>query len=219
MPTFSLILLHGLGADGRDMQPIAQTITQAIEQAIKARLRTPSLTMRIHCPDAPARPVTVNGGYVMPAWFDLYSLNADARSDTQGITQSVKRIQTLLNAEHAAGVPWTNIILGGFSQGGVIAMHCALNLPERLGGLLALSSWLPSADGLTPSADARQTPVFIGHGKEDDLIPLSAATRTRDTLTQLGYRNIQQHSYPIPHSVSMEEIDDIAQWLSQQLAH
>ncbi len=214
MPPISLILLHGLGADGRDMQPIAQ----AIQQALAARLHTPQLNMRIHCPDAPARPVSVNGGYVMPAWFDLYSLHADARSDMQGIEQSRQRISALLAAEHAAGVAWQRIILGGFSQGGVIAMHCALHQSERLGGLLALSTWLPQTDLPAPSPAACQTPVFIGHGEDDDLIPVSAATRTRDSLSQLGYRDIQQRSYPIPHSINMQEIDDIAAWLAQHLA-
>ncbi len=217
MPPISLILLHGLGADGRDMQPIAR----AIEQALAARLHSPQLNMRIHCPDAPARPVSVNGGYIMPAWFDLYSLNADARSDTRidtlGIEQSRQRISMLLASEHAAGVPWKNIILGGFSQGGVIAMHCALHQPERLGGLLALSTWLPPTDLPTPNPAACQTPVFIGHGEDDDLIPITAATRTHDSLSLLGYRDIQQRSYLIPHSVNIQEIDDIAAWLTQHL--
>ena len=210
MPTLSLILLHGLGADGNDMQPIAQAIT--------ARLQTPQRNIRIHCPDAPARPVTVNGGYVMPAWFDLYSLEAHARIDIDGIEQSRQRISRLIAAELAAGILPEHIILGGFSQGGVIAIHCALHQPQRLGGLLALSTWLPHTDLPSPSHAACQTPVFIGHGTDDDLIPLQAAHRTQTTLAELGYTTILQQSYPMPHSISMEEMDDMTAWLTQHLA-
>lgn len=209
MPPISLILLHGLGANGSDMQPIAH----ALHHALKTRLRTPHLELRIHCPDAPARPVSVNGGHIMPAWFDLYSLEADARVDSQGIEQSRQRISALLAAEHAAGVPWRRIILGGFSQGGVIALHCALQLPERLGGVLALSTWLPDAPS-APAPAATQTPVFIAHGEFDDLIPLSAAARTEETLGRLGCAELQRRQYPVAHGVSMEEIDDIAVWLT-----
>ena len=210
MPTLSLILLHGLGADGNDMQPIAQAIT--------ARLQTPQRNIRIHCPDAPARPVTVNGGYVMPAWFDLYSLEAHARIDIDGIEQSRQRISRLIAAELAAGILPEHIILGGFSQGGVIAIHCALHQPQRLGGLLALSTWLPHTDLPSPSHAACQTPVFIGHGPDDDLIPLPAAHHTQATLAELGYTRILQQSYPMPHSISMEEMDDMTAWLTQHLA-
>ncbi|MGD9889057.1 MAG: alpha/beta hydrolase [Halothiobacillaceae bacterium] len=210
MTTLSLILLHGLGASGNDMQPIAQAIT--------ARLQTPQRNIRIHCPDAPARPVTVNGGYVMPAWFDLYSLEAHTRMDIDGIEQNRQRISQLIAAELAAGILPEHIILGGFSQGGVIAMHCALHQPQRLGGLLALSTWLPHTDLPSPSHAACQTPVFIGHGTDDDLIPLQAAHRTQTTLAELGYTTILQQSYPMPHSISMEEIDDMSAWLTQHLA-
>lgn len=207
----SLILLHGLGADGNDMQPIAQ--------ALAARLRNtnPHLQIRIHCPDAPARPVSVNGGYIMPAWFDLYSLDSHSRMDINGIEQSRQRISQLIAAELAAGILPEHIILGGFSQGGVIAMHCALHQSERLGGLLALSTWLPRTPLPPPGPAACQTPVFIAHGIDDDLIPIQATNHTRDTLTELGYRDIQQHSYPMAHSISMEEIDDMAAWLLQRL--
>ena len=209
--TFSLILLHGLGADGNDMQPIAQ--------ALAARLHTthPQLKMRIHCPDAPARPVTVNGGYIMPAWFDLYGLDSHARMDTQGIEQSRQRISQLIDDELAAGIVPEHIILGGFSQGGVIAMHCALHQPQRLGGLLALSTWLPRTPLPPPSPTACQTPVFIAHGIDDDLIPIQAANHTRDTLAELGYCDIQQHSYPMAHSISMDEIEDMQIWLTTYL--
>ena len=210
--TLSLILLHGLGADGNDMQPIAQAVAARLQHTY------PRLQTRIHCPDAPARPVSVNGGYIMPAWFDLYSLDSHARMDTQGIEQSRQRISRLITAELAAGILPEHIILGGFSQGGVIAMHCALHQPQRLGGLLALSTWLPRTPLSTPSPAACQTPVFIAHGMDDDLIPIQAANHTRDTLDELGYRDIQQHSYPMAHSISMDEIDDIAAWLAQHLA-
>jgi len=209
--TFSLILLHGLGADGNDMQPIAQALATRLQNT------HPQLQTRIHCPNAPARPVTVNGGYIMPAWFDLYSLDGHARMDIQGIEHSRQRISQLIDDELATGILPEHIILGGFSQGGVIAMHCALHQPQRLGGLLALSTWLPRTPLPPPSPAACQTPVFIAHGIDDDLIPIQAANHTRDTLTELGYRDIQQHNYPMAHSVSMDEIDDMAAWLAQRL--
>jgi phospholipase/carboxylesterase len=213
--TLSFILLHGLGADGNDMRPIAQ----AIAQAILARLPAahPAIQTRIHCPDAPARPVSVNGGYVMPAWFDLYSLEAGAPSDWHGIEHTRGQIAALIQAERNAGIPSEHIILGGFSQGGVIALHTALHHPERLGALLALSTWLPLATLPIPTLAACQTPVFIAHGTEDDLIPVGAAAQTRATLTQLGYLDLHQATYPMVHSISMEEIDDLAAWLVQHL--
>jgi len=208
--TFSLILLHGLGADGNDMQPIAQALAAHLQNIY------PHLRCHIHCPNAPARPVTVNDGYIMPAWFDLYGLDSHAHTDTQGIEHSRQRISQLIDDELAAGILPEHIILGGFSQGGVIAMHCALHQPERLGGLLALSTWLPRTPLPPPSPAACQTPVFIAHGIDDDLIPIQAASHTRDTLTELGYLDIEQHSYPMAHSISMEEIDDMAAWLVQR---
>ncbi|OYY75202.1 MAG: hypothetical protein B7Y40_01955 [Gammaproteobacteria bacterium 28-57-27] len=212
MTTLSLILLHGLGADGNDMQPIAQAIRAQLHHA------HPDLQVRIHCPDAPVRPVTVNGAYLMRAWFDLYGLQADAPVDTDGIEQSRQRISQLLEAEHRAGVAWKHIIIGGFSQGGVIAMHCALHLDQRLGALLALSTWLPRSPYSSPSASACQTPVFMAHGIEDDLIPVQALRRTYDSLAKLGYNTLHHATYPMPHSICMEEIDDISAWLVQHLA-
>jgi phospholipase/carboxylesterase len=209
--TLSFILLHGLGADGNDMRPIAQ--------AILARLHAthPTIQARIHCPDAPARPVSVNGGYVMPAWFDLYSLEAGAPSDWQGIEHTRHQIAALIQAERNAGIPSEHIILGGFSQGGVIALHTALHHPERLGAILALSTWLPLAPPPTPTPAACKTPVFIAHGRDDDLIPLGAAAQIRAALTQLGYHDIQHATYPMAHSISMDEIDDISVWLIPRL--
>lgn len=211
MTTLSLILLHGLGADGNDMQPIALSLRARLERA------HPELHVRIHCPDAPIRPVTVNGGYRMPAWFDLYGLDAGAPIDTDGIEHSRQQLCRLIESEHHAGVAWQHIIIGGFSQGGVVAMHCALHQPERLGALLALSTWLPAAKLPIPSPAACQTPVFIAHGLEDELIASPAAQRTRDTLTQLGYSDVRHAAYPMPHSICMEEIDDIGAWLVQRL--
>lgn len=205
---FSIIMLHGLGADGSDMQPLAAAWAARLKQA------QPTCTCRIHCPDAPSRAVSVNGGYVMPAWFDIYALDAHAPVDSAGIAQSVQRIRTLLDSEHRAGVPWQNIFLGGFSQGGAIALHTLLQLEQTIGGVIALSTWLPMPP--VPASFAR-TPVFIGHGVDDDLVPVAAAERAQTHLRALDYLT-EFHTYPLAHSISMQEIDDIGAWLLQRTA-
>ncbi len=205
---FSIIMLHGLGADGSDMQPLAAAWAARLKQAL------PTSTCRIHCPDAPSRAVSINGGYVMPAWFDLYALDAHAPLDTTGIAQSVERIRTLLDSEHRAGVPWGNMFLGGFSQGGAIALHTLLQFDQAIGGVIALSAWLPMPPA--PSSHAR-TPVFIGHGGDDDLVPVTAAERAQAHLRALDYPT-EFHTYPLAHGISMQEIDDIGTWLVQRTA-
>jgi len=204
LPPLSLILLHGLGSDGADMRGLAEALTWP---------------GRLLCPDAAPRPVTLNGGYVMRAWFDILGLGPDDPVDAAGIHQAVAQVQRLIEAERAAGVPAERIFIGGFSQGGVVALHAALRHAERLGGVLALSTWLPLRQELPAerSEAALDTPIFIGHGRHDDIVPLAAAERARDALRELGCRDLVLKTYPMAHSVSPEELADLRAWLSLHL--
>lgn len=204
LPPLSLILLHGLGSDGADMRGLAEA------------LPWPG---RLLCPDAAPRPVTINGGYVMRAWFDILGLTPDAPVDAAGIRQATEQARQLIEAERAAGVPAARIFIGGFSQGGVVALHAALRHPERLGGVLALSTWLPLRQALPAerSLAALDTPIFMSHGTRDDIVPLASAERARDALRELGCRDLVFRTYPMAHSVSSEEMADLRAWLAQHL--
>lgn len=204
LPPKSLILFHGLGSDGDDMRGLAQSLPWS---------------GRLLCPDAALRPVTINAGYVMRAWFDILGLTPDAPVDEVGIHQAVAQARQLIEAERAAGVPAERIIVGGFSQGGVVALHAALRHPERLGGVLALSTWLPLRQTLATehSEVALGTPIFMGHGTRDDIVPLASAERAHDTLRELGCRDLVFRTYPMAHSVSSEEMADLRAWLAHHL--
>ncbi|MDM7322224.1 MAG: alpha/beta hydrolase-fold protein [Gammaproteobacteria bacterium] len=204
LPPQSLILFHGLGSDGDDMRGLAQSL---------------SWFGRLLCPNAPPRPVTINAGYVMRAWFDILGLTPDAPVDEAGIRQAVAQARQLIEAERAAGVPAARIFIGGFSQGGVVALHAALRHPECLGGVLALSTWLPLRQTLAAehSEVALGTPIFMGHGTRDTTVPLASAERARDALRELGCRDLVFRTYPITHSVSGEEVADLRVWLAHHL--
>ncbi len=198
----SLILFHGLGSNGDDMRGLA------------AALRWPG---RLLCPDAAPRPVTINGGHVMRAWFDILGLRPEDAVDAPGIQQAVAQARGLIEAERAAGVPARRIFIGGFSQGGVVALHTALRQAEPLGGVLALSTWLPLAEALgrERSEAALATPIFMAHGTQDDIVPLASAERARAALQALGCRELAFHTYPMGHSVSAEELDELRHWLAR----
>lgn len=204
LPPQSLILFHGLGSDGDDMRGLAQSL---------------SWSGRLLCPDAAPRPVTLNAGFVMRAWFDILGLTPDAPVDEAGIRQAVAQARQLIEAERAAGVPAERIFIGGFSQGGVVALHAALRHPERLGGVLALSTWLPLRQDLPAerSETALGTPIFMGHGTRDDMVPLASAERARDALRELGCRDLVFRTYPMAHSVGGEELTDLRAWLAHHL--
>lgn len=199
----SVIWLHGLGADGHDFEPIVPQLGSAITG------RT-----RFVFPHAPRRPVTVNGGYVMRAWYDILDADLARRADAAGVQESEKILHRYIDAEVASGIPSERIVVAGFSQGGAIALHGGLGYPRRLAGVLGLSCYLPLpaaiASHLAP-ANAT-TPIFMAHGTQDPTIPVQAGEQSRDALKGLGY-NIQWHTYPIPHSVCLEEIEDIGHWL------
>ncbi|GAB4115862.1 MAG: alpha/beta hydrolase [Sideroxydans sp.] len=204
-PRFSVIWLHGLGASGEDFVPVAQELH--LPQAV-----------RFIFPHAPARPVTINGGYVMPAWYDIGSSEIDAEQDAAGIAAARHEIEKLIAREIARGIAPGNLFVAGFSQGGAIALHTGLHAHKRLGGIMALSTYLPLAD-TTRAADisnARDTPIFMAHGLQDPVVPYTLGERSAAHLRQLGCM-VSWHAYAMPHSVCMEEIRDIERWLTQQM--
>lgn len=199
----SVIWLHGLGADGNDFVPIVP------------ELHLPSsLSVRFIFPHAPIMPVTLNNGYEMRSWFDIYSLSRESEVDMQGITASIGTVNQLIAAEVARGIPTQNIVLAGFSQGGVIALLAGLSYPKQLGGILALSTYLPISPVILQNANAanRQIPIFIAHGTQDPVLPYALGEGTAAFLRQAHYP-ISWHSYPMPHSVCPDEIKDISDWL------
>ena len=203
-PRHSIIWLHGLGADGSDFAPIAYEL----------KLPVP---VRYIFPDAPLRPVTINGGMVMRAWYDIAAPEIDARQDAAGIRASQSLIEELVAREVEQGIARGNIFLAGFSQGGAVALHTALRQTVPLGGVLALSAYLPLADSAAGEvlAATRDTPIFMAHGRSDPLIPCALGRGSRDALLRLGY-TVEWHEYPMPHSVCEEELRDIGDWLSRQ---
>ena len=200
--------MHGLGADGHDFEPIVP------------ELRLPAgLGVRFVFPHAPMRPVTVNGGMVMRAWYDVSLAGGRRQEDEPGVRQSERQIVALIEREKRRGVPAASIALFGFSQGGAMALHTGLRHPERLAGIAALSCFLPLADTLAAEASAanRDVPIFMAHGTHDPLIPLERGVEARDLLLALGYR-VEWHEYRMPHSVCAEEIADLSAWLTRTLA-
>lgn len=197
----SVIWLHGLGADGYDFEPLVP------ELGLRER------GVRFVLPHAPQRPVTINGGYVMRAWYDIRRPDLRQDVDAAGIQAAVAAVNALIDAELARGIPAGRIVLAGFSQGGVIVLQAGLNHPQRLGGILALSTYLALPEALAdPAPPGRATPVFMGHGREDAVVPFAAAEGSYRQLQQLGCR-VEFHAYRMPHSVCMEEVADIRTWL------
>lgn len=206
-PRASVIWLHGLGADGHDFVPIVP------------ELELPkTLAVRFVFPHAPMRAVTINGGAVMRAWYDVVAAGGDRREVEPGVRESARAIEALIERERARGVADSAIVLAGFSQGGAMALHSGLRHPERLAGVMALSCFLPLADALAGEASAanRDTPIFMAHGAHDPMIPLARGRHARDILGALGYR-VAWHEYPMPHSVCAEEVTDISAWLTEVL--
>ncbi len=208
-PDFSVIWLHGLGADGNDFVPVVP------------ELGLPSGTaVRFVFPNAPVMPVTINGGYVMPAWYDILSLDGSRRDvDETGIRASREAIRALIARENARGIACSRIVLAGFSQGGAMAYTIGLTHPERLAGIIALSAYLPSPDLVRDElAEAnRQTPIFAGHGSHDDIVAVELGAEARDRVQALCGQAPEWHTYAMPHSVCLEEIADIGEWLTRLL--
>jgi phospholipase/carboxylesterase len=206
-PTVAVIWMHGLGADGNDFVPIVKELDLRGCPAI-----------RFIFPHAATMPVTINGGYVMRAWYDILGTDIAKREDETGLRLSQKSIEQLIEREKSRGIPANRIILAGFSQGCAMALQVGLRYPEKLAGLLCLSGYVPLRDVL---ADERhnanhETPIFLAHGRADSVIPLQRAEQSRDLLSELGY-TIEWHEYMMQHSVCAEEIDDISTWLQNVL--
>lgn len=207
-PTASIIVLHGLGADGNDFVPIAQ------------ELRLESVgPVRFVFPHAPLRPVTINGGMVMRAWYDLLDASLVRREDEAGLRASRLDIEALIAQERARGIPASRIVLAGFSQGCAMTLLTGLRHTERLAGLVGMSGYLPLADtsAAERSAASMALPVFLAHGRGDAVVPLARATAARDTLQALGCV-VDWHEYPMAHSVCPQEVADLNRWLLKVLA-
>ena len=207
-PTASIIILHGLGADGNDFVPVAQEFDLDAVGPV-----------RYVFPHGPTRPVTINGGYVMRAWYDVLGTDLVRREDEAGLRQSLALVEALIERERARGIEASRIVLGGFSQGCAMTLMTGLRYRERLAGLLGMSGYLPLA---ATTAAERSTanagvPIFLAHGRQDPVIAIDRATASRDALVELGYP-VEWHDYPMPHSVSAQEIEDINRWLLKVLA-
>lgn len=202
-----MVWLHGLGADGHDFAPIVPV------------LRLPHA--RFVFPHAPAMPVTINGGFVMPAWYDIRSLDrAPDREDAEDIRVSAEHIAALLDREIERGIPAERIVLAGFSQGAAMALHVGLRFPKRLAGIVVLSGYLVLPETLAAEwhAENRSTPVLFGHGRHDDLVPMASGREAFDRVQRhRPPAHTSWHEFPIGHEVDDAEIDVVARWLKAQL--
>ncbi len=212
----AVIWMHGLGASAHDFEDVPPVLGLP-----------ESLAVRFVFPQAPSRPVTINGGYVMPAWYDIKELGSWEREDAfasgrgqdeAGVRASERQIRALIERERQRGIPAERIVIAGFSQGGALALHTALRYEEKLAGVMVLSAGLMFAAKLAPEAAPanRRTPIFLAHGSFDPVVPFMVGQRTRHFLEDLGY-DVEWREYPIQHSVSMEEIQDIGRYLTRVL--
>jgi phospholipase/carboxylesterase len=206
-PVYSIIWLHGLGADGHDFAPIVPELVSP---------QWPAL--RFVFPHAPVRPVTINNGMAMRAWYDIYGFDRLSQQDEAGVRQSIAQVEALIAREQERGVPSERILLAGFSQGGAIALAAGLRHPQKLAGIIALSTYLPIADSLPAerSAANASVPIFWGHGTFDPVVILQRGIESRTALEALGYQ-VEWHTYPMPHAVCPEEIADLGHWIGQRL--
>ncbi|MGQ0750367.1 MAG: alpha/beta hydrolase [Betaproteobacteria bacterium] len=209
-PTAAIVWMHGLGADGNDFVPIVRELKLAATPAI-----------RFVFPHAPMRPVTINNGYVMRAWYDVTYGDLEGKSkrpDESGVRASEKEIVKLVARERARGIVPEKIVLAGFSQGGALALQAGLRYPGRLAGIMALSTYLPLAETLAREASEsnKRTPIFMAHGTHDPVVSYAWGSASRRMLEDSGYP-VEWHEYPMQHSVCMEEVNDVADWLKKVL--
>ncbi|MGZ5201658.1 MAG: alpha/beta hydrolase [Telluria sp.] len=207
-PTAAIIWMHGLGADGNDFVPLVQELDYTGLPAI-----------RFVFPHAETMPVTINGGYVMRAWYDITGAELTRREDENGLRASQQKIEALIAREKERGIPASKIILAGFSQGCAMTLQTGLRHPEKLAGMLCLSGYLPLADKAASerTPESLQVPVFMAHGRQDPVLPFVRAEQSRDVLKSLGYQ-IEWHEYMMQHSLCIEEVRDINAWLRKILA-
>ncbi|MCS0583454.1 alpha/beta hydrolase [Massilia pinisoli] len=206
-PGIAIIWMHGLGADGNDFVPMVRELDLAGLPGI-----------RFIFPHAKTMPVTINNGYVMRSWYDISGLELTRREDENGLRASQQDIEAFIAREKARGIPASRIVLAGFSQGCAMAIQTGLRHPERLAGLLCLSGYVPlSAQLGTERTEAgKSTPIFMAHGRYDNVVPFNRAEASRDLLVSLGYA-LEWHEYAMQHSLCLEEVQDISAWLKKVL--
>ncbi len=206
-PAFSIIWLHGLGADSRDFEQLPQMLNLPRQ-----------LPIRFILPDAPHRPITLNGGMVMRGWYDLTGMEIVKQEDVSGLDESTGIVDSLVARECARGVPRSQIVVGGFSQGGAVALHYGLRCEEPLAGIVGLSTYLPLSGQLAQRVhpNALSTPIFLAHGLFDPVLALPLGEASRQILEDNGC-DVTWHTYPMPHSVAPEEMTDLSAWLSARV--
>jgi phospholipase/carboxylesterase len=207
-PQVAVIWLHGLGADGNDFVPIVRELDLAGLPGI-----------RFVFPHAKTMPVTINGGYVMRAWYDITGAELTRREDEGGLRASQRDVEALIAREKERGIPASRIILAGFSQGCAMTLQTGLRHPEKLAGMLCLSGYLPLAAVVANerSEVSLQTPIFMAHGRQDHVVPFIRAEQSRDALQALGYQ-VEWHAYQMQHSLCLEEVQDISKWIRKVLS-
>ena len=201
----TVILLHGLGADGNDFVPVVSEF----------RL-PPTMAVRFVFPNAPAIPVTINGGFVMPAWYDITEANIDRKIDTAQLIDSAEQIRLLIDREIDRGIASNRIVIAGFSQGGAVAYQTALTYMQPLAGLLCMSSYFATHETITPNSANKKLPIFICHGSQDPVVPERMGRSAEQTLGAMGYE-VEYSSYPVAHAVCAQEIADVSRWLQRVL--
>ena len=202
----AVIWLHGLGASGHDFEPVVPQLGLDADMAV-----------RFIFPHAPNRPVTINGGMVMPAWYDILEMSLERKVDVNQIEESAQQIQDLIAREVERGVKPEHIVIAGFSQGGAVAYHVALGYPERLAGLMTLSTYLATNDNISYSDANKDMPILIEHGTHDPVVPAILGEQAKQLLSEKGY-NVAYHTYPMAHQVCMPQIQNIGKWLNKVLA-
>ncbi len=202
-----VIWLHGLGADGSDFEPVASQLAPAVTQGT-----------RFIFPNAPTQAITINGGAVMPAWYDILEMDLERKVDHAGVEASAELISAIIETQHGLGIAYSQIVLAGFSQGGAIALHLGLRYKQRLAGIMALSTYIPIRQDLSLQVCESNAglPIFLGHGSQDPMVPLAASEQARLLLRSLGFRPAC-HTYEIAHAVCGEELRDISCWLEDVL--
>lgn len=202
----AVIWLHGLGASGHDFEPVVSQLGLNNDMAV-----------RFIFPHAPSRPVTINGGMVMPAWYDIFEMSLERKVDIEQIEESTQQIKDLIAREIERGVAPEHIVIAGFSQGGAVAYHVALGYPQPLAGLMTLSTYLATNDNLNYSEANKKLPILIEHGTQDPVVPVVLGEQANQLLTDKGYR-VEFNTYPMAHQVCMPQIQNIGQWFNKVLA-
>jgi phospholipase/carboxylesterase len=199
-PEGSVIWLHGLGADGHDFEPVVPELRLAAN-------------LRFVFPHAPVQAVTINGGMAMRSWYDIRSFDADGRADRDGLLKSSALLDGLINREIERGIQASKIVIAGFSQGGAVAIHTALQTEQPIAGLMALSTYMPLPDDAANAVGRKDLPIFMAHGQFDPVLRLEWGRASADKLVEVGY-SVDWHEYPMAHAVCPQEIADISRWLA-----